>query len=109
MRPRPATYIAVHLTGGIPLVVGTPYSRAKAEEVMRGDENGDIRIKSIDEGTITEDPRNPHSPPLFRLVNEEFWLNKKDVIFHSFRDVVDPPKVIGVEGGIVDISGRSVH
>lgn len=61
----------------------------------------EITIESISETEVREDKRSPTID--YVLKNEEIHFRKKDVVFWSISEAVDPPKVVGVPQGLVKI------
>lgn len=89
-QPRPATVVMIAFaTGSV-----TVQSAAKRESIiaaMKGDDNGEITLKSISQTEVKE---NPRGETRYVLTDEEIHFNKKDVVFWSLSVASDPPKVL---------------
>lgn len=58
-----------------------------------------ILLPSISETDVKEDPRSQVIQ--YRLTNEEIEFYRKDVVFWSVSEAVDPPMVLPVGGAII--------
>lgn len=80
-------------------------SKAELKAIMNVplfQENGDptkVMIPSISETDVKEDPRSVDVK--YRLTNEEIEFNRKDVVFWSVSEAVDPPLIQEVPIGVI--------
>jgi hypothetical protein len=95
-RPRPATVIMVAFATGS-VTIQCAKGKPEVKALMNvPDENGmgvatRVSIPSISETDVKEDPRSAIIQ--YSLKNEEIEFRRKDVVFWSVSEAVDPPLI----------------
>lgn len=95
-QPRPATVIMIAFAQGS-VTVQSASSRESIIAAMKGDDDGEITLKSI---TSTEVKEHPKSETRYVLKDEEIHCNRRDIVFWSLSVAHDPPMVQVVGGTI---------
>lgn len=89
IQPRPATVIMVAFAQGS-VTVQTASPREVVIADMKGDDKGEVTLKSISQ---TEVKDHPQGATKYVLKDEEIHFNKKDVVFWSLSVASDPPMI----------------
>jgi len=92
-KPRPATVVMIAFATGS-VTIQCAKSKAEIIALMNEPEYKDnvavrIVIPSISETDVKEDPRSTEIK--YRLANELIEFRRKDVVFWSVSEAVDPP------------------
>lgn len=94
--PRPTTVIMVAFATGS-VTIQCRKTKAEVKALMNVNPHDDnawptkIVLPSISETDVKEDPRS--SVIQYRLANEEIEFYRKDVVFWSVSEAVDPPLI----------------
>lgn len=116
MRRRPKTVIMVAFATGsttiqsndepaqVRAAMNVPYYETRVVKDARGleistQEPTQVTLKSITETSVREDPKS--ETVQYILKNEEIVFARKDVVFWSVAEAVDPPAIKLVNQGIV--------
>jgi len=117
--PRPATVVMIAFATGsvtiqcrktkpeVKALMNVPYfERVPLKDYMPGSDGPSfemvpnlVNIPSISETDVKEDPRSADIK--YRLTNEEIEFARKDVVFWSVSEAVDPPLVLEVPARVL--------